>query len=177
MRFLGVDPSLRSTGYCYKDADENYVVGRIKSGSLRNAPRLSYVLGSFREIVEEASLQHTDFLSVGYEDYAMGIRGGRSFSIGELGGVLKLHLWASRVPIMLIPPTSLKMFATGKGNADKPDVIQAVVENYGVEVNNDDEADAVVAYHMAQARYLGARHYRGFRKKEAIMGTTYLEDF
>jgi len=52
------------------------------------------------------------------EDYAMGARG-RVFNIGENGGILKHMLFQKGIPFTTTPPTVIKKFATGKGNAKK----------------------------------------------------------
>ena len=52
------------------------------------------------------------------EDYAFGATG-RVFHIAENTGILKYNLWKSDIPTTTIPPTVIKKFATGKGNANK----------------------------------------------------------
>jgi len=52
------------------------------------------------------------------EDYSMGSKG-KVFNIAENTGILKYRLWNLQVPVECVPPTVIKKFATGKGNADK----------------------------------------------------------
>jgi hypothetical protein len=52
------------------------------------------------------------------EGYSMGSKG-KVFNIAEHAGMLKYFLWLNKVPFEIVPPTVLKKFATGKGNADK----------------------------------------------------------
>lgn len=52
------------------------------------------------------------------EGYAMGAKG-QVFSIGENTGVLKNKMMKSRIKFDVPPPTVIKKFATGKGNANK----------------------------------------------------------
>ena len=47
------------------------------------------------------------------------------FHIAENGGVCKFLLWKNNIPYETIPPTVIKKFATGKGNADKEKMQQA----------------------------------------------------
>ena len=65
------------------------------------------------------------------EDYAFGAHG-RSFTIGENGGVLKHKLWLAGYPISLVEPTVLKKFATGKGNAKKEQMHEAFFKKTNV---------------------------------------------
>lgn len=52
------------------------------------------------------------------EDYAIAAKG-RVFDIAENTGILKFWLYEHSYKFNLIPPTTLKKFATGKGNAKK----------------------------------------------------------
>ena len=56
------------------------------------------------------------------EDYAYAATG-RVFHIAENAGILKYKL--SKFKTELIPPTVIKKFATGKGNASKEDMLEA----------------------------------------------------
>lgn len=49
------------------------------------------------------------------------------------------------VPVIEVPPMIRAMYATGKGNAGKDEVLAATVRRYpDVEITNNDEADALV---------------------------------
>jgi crossover junction endodeoxyribonuclease RuvC len=57
--------------------------------------------------------------------------------------------------IVEVSPTCRCRYATGRGNASKDDVLSAVVRRYaGVDVNGNDEADALILAAMG-ARHLG----------------------
>lgn len=70
--------------------------------------------------------------SVFMEDYSFASVG-RVFQIAENGGVCKHQLWKNRIEYKTIPPTVIKKFATGKGNADK----QKIQEHFIEETNFD----------------------------------------
>lgn len=52
------------------------------------------------------------------EDYALGARG-RVFEIAENTGIMKHNLYINKFQVRLVAPTTLKKYATGKGNSDK----------------------------------------------------------
>lgn len=52
------------------------------------------------------------------EDYSMGSKG-RVFHIAENTGVFKYRMWQFGIHFQTAPPTVIKKFATGKGNANK----------------------------------------------------------
>lgn len=75
---------------------------------------MSYILYPHHEIPRMIAM----------EDYAMGARG-RVFEIAENTGALKQKLRASKFDFKLYPPTVVKKFAFGKGNAKKEQMYEA----------------------------------------------------
>lgn len=71
---------------------------------------------------------------VGIEDYALGARG-KVFEIAENTGLLKYKLYSQKIPFSLFAPTTIKKFATGKGNADKNKMYEAWMKetNYDIQ--------------------------------------------
>lgn len=67
------------------------------------------------------------------EDYSYGSKG-KVFHIAENTGVLKHKLYRLDVPITPVPPTVIKQFATGKGNADKDKMYAAFLDDTGVDL-------------------------------------------
>lgn len=164
MNILGFDPSLTSSGYCYKDPRGELRTGRVRSKKLKGVERLSFIRGAMLSILRE---HYIDLIA--YEGYAMGFGGkrnpGRVFDIGELGGVLRLVAYDAGLDMLMVAPTSLKMFATGHGDADKPAILAAVRDNWGYDTKYDDEADAYVLYKLGEA-FTNARKRRGYSAKQ-----------
>lgn len=147
-RVLGIDPSLTSTGWAYREG-EVILTGRIQSDDLRGPWRLHYAVSRLEEIVRKA---RPDL--VVYEDYAynrgkgnQAMRG--TFDMAELGGVFKRMLWFGGFDVVMVPPTSLKLFITGKGGVrgqtakeKKAMVMSHLRTDFGVTVHQHDEADA-----------------------------------
>jgi len=67
------------------------------------------------------------------EDYAFGATG-RVFHIAENTGILKYNLWQNDIPIVTIPPTVIKKFATGKGNANKEILQEHFITETGIDI-------------------------------------------
>lgn len=67
------------------------------------------------------------------EGYSMGSKG-RVFEIAEHAGMLKFFLFHYDIQFEVVPPTVIKKFATGKGNADKEAMHAAFVVETGVDL-------------------------------------------
>lgn len=89
------------------------------------------------------------------EGYANAAKFGREVA-GELGGTIKLVVFeVTGSPPLVVPPTSLKKFVTGKGNAKKNEMLLGVYKQWGVSFADDNQADAY-ALEQFGLGYLGS---------------------
>lgn len=147
-RIVGIDASLTSTGYAYREASQ-LQTGLIKS-KYRGMQRLEHNLNQFKQMLDAATPQ----IAI-YEGYSMGSRGNNTFNIGELGGQYQLELYLRRTPVILVPPKTLKLAIAGNGNAGKPEMAEAVEEFYGVTGLGEDETDAYALMVFGEALIAG----------------------
>lgn len=149
MRILGIDLALNHTGavllvdgklsqYWYWTASSKLaklskrgvkltVPHQIKKDMhLRNLWRLEFIRKNLKKIIKEAKPHYA-----GLEDYAVGKSQGAHY-LGEAGCLLRLSLAHARIPFRAYDPHSLKMFATGSGNAPKEIVEPKVSQRWGV---------------------------------------------
>ena len=85
---------------------------------------------------------------------------GRVFQIAENTGVLKHNLWKRDIPYQVFAPTTIKKFATGKGNANKEKMYESFYSETNIdlfkelEINNPNNwnpvSDIVDAYFIAK---------------------------
>lgn len=134
---LGLDASLNSTGFAYRK-DGKVVTGVINPGKKRGSSRLWHNLQQLERILEEVTPA-----TMVIEGYAMGIRGGRVFNIGEWGGVARLAAWRRGIKVVTVTPSSLKEVVSGSGSPGKDNLQKAVTRMYGVKTKQDDELDAL----------------------------------
>ena len=69
------------------------------------------------------------------EDYSFASTG-KTFHIGENCGVLKYLLHLNNIPFNVVKPTTVKKYATGKGNADKNKMYDQFVEDLKIDLLN-----------------------------------------
>ena len=141
MRILAIDPSLTATGLCYPDGTTETLKTR-----LTGMERLEWLRDYVAIYAEDADL-------VVIEGYSYGSKGRAVVNIGELGGVLRLWLYEYGPPYVEIPPSCLKRYATGKGNASKDDMLQAAVVRSGHTFCDNNAADAWWLWQAALAHY------------------------
>jgi len=76
-----------------------------------------------------------DVSAVILEDYAYAATG-RVFNIGENTGILKYRLLHKDIPFYEVPPTVIKKYATGKGNAKKEMMLSNFITTTGVNIHD-----------------------------------------
>ena len=133
-RILALDLSLTSSGYATPDGQ----VGTLKPGNRRGPERLSWVRD------EILALEHDhDVDLIAIEGYSYGSKGRATFSIAELGGVVRCALYDAGLDYLEVSPAVVKKYATGKGNAPKDLVLVEAVKRLGYAGSSTDEADAL----------------------------------
>lgn len=137
---MGLDLSLCVTGLVVvTDKDEILDKVLIESSSKEeNTPRLVGINTKIMKLVKKYNPQ-----LVVIEGPAFGIGKTTSlFQLGELSGILKANLYAINQTFRIVPPTTLKKWATGKGNAPKNIMILQIYKKFGVEFADDNLCDA-----------------------------------
>lgn len=141
MRIVGIDYSLSSPCVCIGNPN-NFSFETCKFYYLTDSKKLDIDVDNIRGDLhldyscEEQRyanitnwvlnlLQENDRIYM--EGYSMGSTG-RVFNIAENAGLLKHYLWKWKYDYNIIPPTVIKKFATGKGNANKQALQDCFVE-------------------------------------------------
>lgn len=99
---------------------------------------------------------------VSLEGYAMAAKG-LVFQIGENTGILKNAMWSNNIPFEVTPPTVIKKYATGKGNANKEKMWDAFIEETDLNLFNilgqeerknwSPVSDMVDSYYLAKYKF------------------------
>ena len=71
----------------------------------------------------------------------------------ELRGVIKAFAGVNDIALLAVQPADVKRFATGKGNADKVEMVNAAQVKYGYMGDNHNEADAILILQWALKYY------------------------
>lgn len=127
---VGLDLSLTATGVASND--QHFV---IKCG-FTGMERIHYIWEQIEPVLSDA----TKLVVV--EGYAFNAHQGAHF-LGELGGIIRYHLWRRGLRWIDIPPPTLKVYATGSGSASKFDVLAEAVRRLKYEASDHNVADAM----------------------------------
>lgn len=145
MIILGIDPSLTSTGIAILDAGQpiymhSYGFDGHKTDStiIRNR-RIRALAPYIRDVLKPYPI---DFAVI--EGPSYGSRYGNPHERGGLYHAIVGNLDVRRIPVAVCAPTVRAMWATGKGNAEKPEVFAEVKTWWPVRVANHDVGDALV---------------------------------
>jgi len=141
---VGLDPSLTSFGMATLAAgplpDITASSSVLKPGSVK--PKMDPVLrlGWLRRSVDQYLTENDPSLVV-LEGYSYG-SSQAAHQLGELGGVLRTFMYR-RWPYIVVPPSRLKKFVAGKGNAPKDVIRLELWKRFEVEAKTADEVDAI----------------------------------
>lgn len=149
---IGLDLSLTSTGaVVLSPGEEPHNVAQesmvIKS-KFKGEARLEHIR---EQVMVLVGLNQPDLIVL--EGYAFG-RPNAMAALGELSGVIKHSLHVQGWPFMVVPPTRVKKYVCGKGNAKKDEVRLGVYKRWGFEAKTNDEIDAYGLARIGLA-YLG----------------------
>ena len=134
MDIVGLDLSLSSTGVATPKGTFSLVPKKIV-GEERLWWLRENIANSIWDLERKADV-------VVLEGYSYSSKFHRGEAIAELGGVVKMWLHDNRMPFVVVPPAVLKVYATGKGNATKDEVLVQGVKRSGIEFGSSDAADA-----------------------------------
>lgn len=136
MRILALDLALQDVGWATSLDHFGVETG---PGKLRGVERLD----AWQDWLDHIAGGPAFDLAVieGYAFSRVNQRGVRSTA--EWGGVARLTLYQAGVPFVEVDPATLKKFATGRGNAPKPDMRMALYKRSGLDVADDNTVDAL----------------------------------
>lgn len=154
LRVLGLDLSYAATGMAAThDLDGPRLhVRTINPGARRGDERIDWLVG---EICEE--LRWLPDVAVIEGLFVANVN--NSLQLAELHGCVKRELYRHDVPYVLVAPSTLKVYASGNGKADKAEVLHAIRARYAdalggpSQIQTNDEADAQTLLAMGLHSY------------------------
>lgn len=131
-RVMGLDLSITATGVALPDG----TVTTLRFGADLGDRRL---LSIHHHLYDAIAFDHLDLVVI--EDLPVNARAGGV--IGMVHGVVRRLLLEHGAPYLLVPPATLKTYATGKGNSDKPDMRMSLYQRAALDLRDNNQVDAV----------------------------------
>ena len=133
---VGLDPSLTGLGLATPDGLSTITSKPAGDPIAARAHRIVTMADTVARSIPDDSL-----VVIEGPAYSRQLGAGHHLSAG-LWWVLAVELTHRGHTLVEVAPTALKKFATGKGNATKPDIRMALYQRAGLDVRDDNEADA-----------------------------------
>jgi Holliday junction resolvasome RuvABC endonuclease subunit len=163
LRVLGLDISLRHTGIVVLTEDGAVEYKETFHNKLQKEPLPK--LGDYNMVVDYLKwfvIKHFQNKNapviIAREDYAYSASSASETLLKELGGIIEWEL--SKLPILgskmlWVPVTLAKKFATGKGNAQKSEMMKEVFKRFGFDGDEHASDAFAVAGVVLEARFPG----------------------
>lgn len=139
-RIVGLDLSLTSTGFAVWHCKEAIAptCDIIDTEGITGLARMDHILARVCSLLGKEDEQTLYVI----EDFSFASKGAALFQIAGLGYLIRYYFYKQQLPFILVPPTVLKKFVTGVGNADKSVILKEVYKRWGADLNDDNMADA-----------------------------------
>jgi len=145
MNILAIDPSLTETGYA-RSINDHGIIKPPKVVGL-GWERISFIRRRVLSLANGVDLVAIEEPFIPHDPKRMGA----AKKLIELGAIIRYQLHMKKIPYVDIPPTSLKMYATGRGDGAKVNMIVAARERFQIgDTVNDNECDAYLLWCMAR---------------------------
>ena len=147
--FVGLDLSLTSTGFCLKNGS-TITIDTIKTEPKNFKNDLDRLIHIRNTIISKLP---ADVKMVCIEDFFVPsnkLQIGSGIKLAMLGTTIRLSLYERGIPFVIVSPNSLKKHILGKGVGDKCMVVREVFKKYGIDVKDDNQADASVLAYLAE---------------------------
>ena len=132
---VGLDPSLRATGLALPD-------GEMLTIKTPSCTTLDDRIERVRRVIGRVANRIDGGAMVVIEGPAFGMNNRATHELSGLWWSLVVRLTEQGNRLAVLSPGQLKKFATGKGNAPKPDMRMALYQRTGIDVADDNQVDA-----------------------------------
>lgn len=145
MLVMGLDLSTCS-GVAFVDENKKVVHAQeVQFKKAKGLDRCSQIAGAILGLKEEYEPSLTVIENYGFANAHSLV------TLVEIGTIVRYFLYQLGAPFKVVPPNSLKKFVTGKGNAQKDQIMLSVYKQWGYEAATNNIADAVGLAMMGQA--------------------------
>ena len=148
--FVGLDLSLTSTGFCMKRGS-TLTIETVKTEPKNFKNDLDRLIHIRDTLLRKIPV---DVKMICMEDFFVPsnkMQIGSGIKLAMLGTTVRLALYERGLPFVVISPSQLKKFVTGKGVGEKSMILREAYKRWNVNASDDNQADAAVLAYLAEA--------------------------
>lgn len=143
--YVGIDQSYN--GFAITALNDTGYKTTVYKSDKRGVDRLLDIQAYVMNVLAEYTIA-----DVAMEGYAFGSQ--MANMLGELGGMVKMTLRDFGVYPLIVPPTNLKKYVTGKGQGiSKSQILMHVYKKWGIEFPDDNAADSYALAHLVSGSH------------------------
>jgi crossover junction endodeoxyribonuclease RuvC len=150
LSYCGLDLSLQATGFCLKNG-QTITIETIKTEPKDFKNDLARLVHIRDTILRKIPV---DVKMICVEDFftpSNAMQAGSAIKLAMLGTAVRMALYERGIPFVIIAPSQLKKFVTGKGTGEKSMILREVYKRWGIDAKDDNQADASVLAYLAEA--------------------------
>ncbi len=148
---LAIDPSLSNTGVVVIRNGELLAKATIETKPTKTATeemkRLNFIIDRIFDLVAK---YHDKGMVAALEGLSFGSKYGHTEVRAGLNYLIRDRFMDWKIPLIIVPPLSLKKFTSGKGNSQKEDMKLAVWKRWKFEDASNDICDAFALNKFAE---------------------------
>jgi len=134
-RILGVDAGTANLGIVVLE-DDTILYRETWQPTVQGVERLAWVRGELGKVIQKYDIRHAVIEGYSY------MSKWRAHDLGEMGGMIRLHLCDNDIKYSVVPPPTLKKYVCGKGNAKKEMMILHAFKKWKEEFKDTHQCDA-----------------------------------
>jgi len=143
--FVGIDASFSGTSVVIIDGNCNVIKQMLITTKHQDTQfdiekRILYIASELNILLYY--MNEYDLNLVCLEGLSYGSTGEAILQIAALNYFIRIFLFNNNIPYIVVSPTTLKKFVTGKGNVKKNLMLKEVYKKWGVDFNDDNLCDA-----------------------------------
>lgn len=150
--FVGLDLSLTGTGFCLKMGNQ-ITIETISTKPKDFANNLDRLIHIRDKLLSKIPMSVKMICVEDFFTPSNSMQIGSAIKLAMLGTVIRIALYEKGLPFVIIAPNSLKKHITGTGAGQKSMIVREVFKKYGINAEDDNQADAVVLCAIAEHIY------------------------
>ena len=140
MKVLAFDLSLTATGVAWPDGELTTIWPDALPEKASHADQRRRIDQVRRNIISNVETAQPDLVAI--EGFSFASKGSSVDQIYGLGWAVRLLLLDHGIQYVVIPPSNVKIYATGSGQATKSDMRMALFKRAGIDEADDNRVDA-----------------------------------